>query len=290
MSQEPSDPVRTLLSGFFPAELAIGYARRTAQLGGEALLVTLVSCWLPITLGLDEAGFVSLFLVAASLADRFSLLLAENRRAIWELRTGSRVANLRTAGSLLAIFCGIFVGYALVAAYMGESRVSEFFGFTIEAAGVGPDRVLSPRLGSVSSIFGHNFLVLVAILCLGFLYRAYGAVLSLSWNACVWAFVLSVLIERTMARGGDHPVVFLLAAAAAVLPHLLAEASAYIIGALAAIFASRGLSRYDLGDARLRRVLRAAAFLLVISLAVLAVAAALESHFAPMVLDALTDG
>ena len=71
----------------------------------------------------------------------------------------------------------------------------------------------------------------------------------------------------------------------AILPHLLTEAASYLVGALAAVFLSRGISIYKIGDFRLNRVLAAVGVLTLLSVALLASGAALEHHVPRLVLE-----
>ena len=73
----------------------------------------------------------------------------------------------------------------------------------------------------------------------------------------------------------------------AILPHLLTEAASYLVGALAAVFLSRGISIYKIGDLRLNRVLAAVGVLTILSIVLLACGAVLEHHVPRLVLELL---
>ena len=82
----------------------------------------------------------------------------------------------------------------------------------------------------------------IAALCL--LYRSYGALLTLGWNASVWVIVLAGLTRRMF---GEDPLENLgigVWAFAAIAPHLILEGAAYVLIALAAIFYSKGITKY----------------------------------------------
>ena len=275
------------MAGLFGEALPLAPGRRGVRLGAEALFFTAISAYLPIVMGFGEAGLVSVFLVSASLGDRLSLLLEENRDNIYVERTGPWVANRRTAWSVLALFLGILAGYAIVAWTLGHAGSGRFFGFAIEAAGLREETLLEREFGSPGALWKHNALVLGSVFLLALVYRSYGAMLAIAWNGCVWAVVLTLLAESARAAVGLPAPAFFAAAAAAVLPHLTLEAFAYVLGALAAIFTSKALTTYGLGDPILREVLRVSAVLVAVSLAVLGVAAGVEGGYAPWVLARL---
>ncbi len=69
--------------------------------------------------------------------------------------------------------------------------------------------------------------------------------------------------------------------AVALLPHLVLEAAAYVLLALAAIFSSQAMASYDWRDARLRSVLRASLALTVLAVATLVTAVVAEAWLVP---------
>jgi hypothetical protein len=282
-----SNSQQTLLGTLFPSSLSERPGRRPVQLTVEGVLSTLVSTYVPVTLGVEEAGLVSLFLVAAALSDRVAQLLEENRRNIWERGMGGWQANRSTAGGVLALFAGVFSGYALIAYVLDETRVIGQFGFALRAAALGGENLLQRDFGTFSSILGHNAGVLLVIACLSFVYRAYGTMLALAWNASIWALVITVLAMRTAHDSGLPAFASVTLAVLALAPHLLLEGLAYITASLAFLFASKGLTTYTGHDPRLRRVLVAAAALTVAAAVTLAVAAMVEVSLGPLALSLL---
>ncbi len=279
-----ADPERTLLGVVFPARLPESAGRRALRLASEAIAVTWVSTYLPVLLHFDEAGLISLFLVAAALSDRFDLLLEENRRNIWERHVGGWRSNRLTIIGFLALFGGIFAGYALIASVLEADRVAAFFEFTLRAAALSSETLQQRNFGSLATILGPNVGVLVVTACLAFVYRAFGATLVLGWNACVWAIVIMILALRGAESSELPRVVSLALSLVAVLPHLMLESLAYIATSLAFLFASKGLSTYHMRDPRLRQVLAAAIVLLGIGCTALVLGATAEAYFTPFVL------
>lgn len=192
------------------------------------------------------------------------------------------MANRRTALGLVALFAGMLVVFVALAAWQQR------------AGGPGPDLVggargiLDRRFDAgVATLLSHNLVTLAVLMLVGFVYRTYGALLALGWNAAHWATVLTILVLRGLPDSDAHPVVFVTVSAAAVLPHLLAEAAAYVVGTLGAIFASRAITRYAASDPRLGRVLRAVLTLVAVAAALLILAAVVEQNVPRRVLDLL---
>jgi len=280
-------PAQTLLGTLFPSSFSERPGRRPAQLAVEGILSTLVSTAVPVALGIEAAGFVSLFLVAAALSDRVRQLLDENRRDIWERKVGGWRANRTTATGILALFAGVFAGYTLVGYSLDEARIAAAFGFALRAAALGGENLLQRDFGNFASIFGHNISVLLVIALLSFVYRAYGTMLALAWNASVWALVITLLAMRAATASGLPAFASVALAVTALAPHLLLEGLAYITASLAFLFASKGLTTYPGDDPRLRSVLAASAVLTVAACAALAAAAAVEVVLAPLALSLL---
>jgi hypothetical protein len=277
-----SEPQHTLLGMVFPSSLGERPWRQKLQLTIEALLSTVVSVYVTVTLGVEEAGLVSLFLVAAALSNRVAQLLEENRRNIWERGLGGWRTNRATAGAILALIGGVFAGYALVAYAFGEARVASLFGFALRAAALGGESLLERDFGTFPALLAHNGGVLLVIACLAFVYRAYGTMLALAWNACIWALVITTLAVRGASSSGVSPVRAIAVATATLAPHLLLEGVAYITVSLAFLFASKGLTTYPANDARLRRVLGASAMLTLAACVALVLAAAVEVALPPL--------
>jgi len=280
---------RTLIGSLFMVDLEGPLRRRCGWLAAQSAGFTLVAFSIPRTLQLDFPGLISVFLLAASLRDPLVGLLDENRDRIWAQEEPAPVVNRTTSFSVLALFLGAFSGYLLISQWLLPQSLESTFGVVLDAASVPPDGSLlqHDHFGSMSSILGHNLSVMVGIFAISTVYRAYGAMLVLSWNAAVWATVLSVLGTRAVESVSASGLVAVAGAAVGILPHLTAEALGFCIAATGAIFGSVGLSKYGLGDPRLRRVMLAVGKLMLVAVGLLTVAAALEARYAPWVFGLL---
>lgn len=273
----------TLFAHLFDQRLPAAGLRRHVLLFVEAAAATAIAIALPRLLGLDEAGLVGLFLTSAALSSRMHMLLAQNSEEVWK-RPASTGANRRTTLAVLTLFAGILTTFIVATLLLGRAQAEQQFAFALRAAHVTAHSLLLDRFGSVSGVLSHNLLVAVALFLLSAVFRAYGALLALTWNAAVWGTVLTVLVERQATDHPDHALPSAAMAVLAIFPHLVVEGVADVLFALAGIFASKGFLTYALDDPRLRAVLGAVLRLLVAAVVALSVAAVLEARVAPHLL------
>lgn len=263
------------MSGMIPIVSTESLARRSALFFVEGLFFGGVALVVANAVGVPQGGFFAIFLAAAGLTGRFDKLLDENRTGIYERRVPSWRVNAKTALSVLMMFGGVATACSCAALLWGEARLHGAFGFALDAAGLGADTLLTRRFSA--GVLVHNYMVLAAFFVLAFVYRAYGALLALCWNACVWAMVLTILVARGAHDSSLPLAVFVPLAALALVPHLVIEAAAYVTGALAGIFLSKAVMAYGLGNPLFRRVARAVLVLLALAVAAIALGAGVEA-------------
>lgn len=276
---------QTLLGAFFPDLQEAQLWKRCVLLFVEALGCCLLGVYLPIMMGFDQSILISMFLVSVPLSQRLAVLLEENRQNIWTQQMKGWEANRTTGLCLLCIFAGILGGYfiAVLLSSFSQEMIANF-DFALKAANAEHGTILTRNFSGFFHILTHNLSTLLVLSFLCFVYRSYGAVLGLVWNACVWVAVLTVLIQRAMDVSAIPSTQFALIAFCAVMPHLFIESIAYIFGSLAGIFFSQALMRYDLTDVRFFRVLRACLGLLLVALALISLGAATEAKYATFML------
>ena len=281
-THDRSPLLRWLLAGPLPAAMG----RRLLRVWTEAALSTAAALGLARVFATEQAGVISIFLTGAALVGRFDDLLDENRRLIRvEGRSASRV-NRVTAYSLVALLAGMFSAYVAAGLILGEGA-ADAFRFAIRAAHLGQESILTRRFGSLSALLAHNYAVLLSVFVLGLLYRSYGALLALGWNASVWGIALAFLIERGIRMSMLPGIAFVTLAWLTVLPHLLLEATGYVAAALAAIFLSLALAKYRPSEAIFQAVVRASIELLALAIAAVMLAGLVESTLPPRVLPYL---
>jgi hypothetical protein len=212
----------------------------------EAAVFTGLALLIVAGLGIREAGFFGLFLSAASLIARFEHILSENKHDIFVLNLRASTANLRTAKSILMLFLGICAAYFVMALTYTEHDLAQYFTFIFDNVSSRNDNIFNRDFSNFQGILRHNVMVSLIIMVLCCLYRSYAALLALGWNAATWVLVLVSFTRRVLEVDVLNPVQISSMVFVAVTPHLILEGSAYVLVALAAIWYSRGVTKYAL--------------------------------------------
>ena len=253
----------------------------------EALILTLISVYAVRLIGVPEPGLIGIVLASAAMTPRLNQILALNRARIWSGEGNGRRVNLASMISGLSLFSGMFVAFMAIGIVSSDAVLIKDFNFIVTRIQLDTNTVLSPeRFSQGVSIFQHNLSVLITLALMSFVYRSLGAMFALGWNAGVWG----VTIVLFMGGGRDtelNSVGYGTMIIIAIIPHLIVEAASYLIGALAAIFLSRGLTIYRLNDTRLNRVLSAVGVLAILSVGLLVSGALLENYFPRLVLESI---
>ncbi|MBI2570815.1 MAG: stage II sporulation protein M [Candidatus Schekmanbacteria bacterium] len=260
---------------------------RLPYLAGEAAVLGLVSNAIAFALGLELAGVVAVFLCSAALLNRFDELLEENRRRIYESTMPSGAANRLTVFSVVAIFVGVLTASVVIAVASGTDPEAIGKGLPLVHARLLDDTIFSPRFQDFLGIAANNLAVVACAGVLAFIYRAYGVLLVLCWNAALWGSVLTVLVARSTEQSHLPAPLFVAGASAALLPHLILEGAAYVIAGLAALYASKASFYYTRTDPRFRAVMRSALHMVLVALILVIVGAVVESTYAPLVIRQL---
>ncbi|HJL40337.1 MAG TPA: hypothetical protein RMG48_03465 [Myxococcales bacterium LLY-WYZ-16_1] len=197
----------------------------------EAFVFTAMAVAVGHAAGAEHASIIALFLTTAGLSSRTKSLQRDlERRA-----RGRDVLAIALRSELLLIFVGVFSMYLAWTAALGPEGISERFAFAVRASGLSRDASLADGLMKVpaAGLIGHNLLVACSAFTLAFIYRSYGFLLVLTWNASVWATSSVLLVHQAVATS-PHPAVATVATVAmALLPHLMLEATAYGVAGLA---------------------------------------------------------
>ena len=253
----------------------------------EALILTLISVYAVRLIGVPEPGLIGIVLASAAMTPRLNQILELNRARIWSGEGNGRRVNLASMISGLSLFSGMFVAFMAIGIVSSDAVLIKDFNFIVTRIQLDTNTVLSPeRFSQGVSIFQHNLSVLITLALMSFVYRSLGAMFALGWNAGVWG----VTIVLFMGGGRDtelNTVVYGTMILIAIIPHLIVEAASYLVGALAAIFLSRGITIYRLNDTRLNRVLSAVGVLAILSVGLLVSGAILENYFPKLILESI---
>ncbi len=275
----------TALAGLFPRKLPTKLRKRVPRLMIEGSLAAALSLVFASGAEASQAAMIAIFLTPAALVQRFDGLLEENRELIWQGDSGG--VNRVTAVSVLSLFVGVLAVYAAAVSFLPNTRIDKATAVVAQLARIGEDTILTRRFGSFLPLLAYNAGVLVTLSIVSAVYRSLGALLVLSWNAARWATALSMLIRRAAAATTISKVLFVGVAWAAILPHLLLEAAAYVTGSISAIFFSRALLLYRWDDPQVPSVRRAVGRLYLAAFVLLIMGALSESTFPRLVLSLL---
>jgi hypothetical protein len=284
----PANPEVRFTANYAGLPARLTYARYPF-LFGEALALGWIAFLVPRFIGVEglELGIFSLFLTAISLSFRFGFLLDEHREAILQQRQRPFRAHVVTGASLVSLFLGVCAAYASFVGLLSSSSIDVVFGFVPQITGKHSGTFLRGRFAPFWPLFTHNARVMAATVLVCLLYRSYGAVLVLGWNACIWIVTLGMLTRRTVEASDKAPWAVTGISTVAVLPHLVLELTGYVVAVLAGIFISKAVTRYDWGDKRFLSILVSSALLILSALATLALAAFVESRVPALVLPLL---
>ena len=224
-------------------------------------------------------GAISIFLCVLGLMPTLANLVdfrAQKRRyekqGLASALGGKTSKNLTL--SILALFGGVMLaygGWVLVlpveqSESMFATQLSHWLGMT--RPGFDP--------GSFLGILSNNLIVGLGVLLLTLLYRNGGALLVLCWNASVWGTAFAYFARLQFGDGGAAFGGWL-ALSAAVFPHVLLEATGYVLMVLVGLFALRVIVRYRDPALDRRQLVRATVRLSALALVALVLAAWVET-------------
>jgi len=127
------------------------------------------------------------------------------------------------------------------------------------------------------SIIKNNIWVLIVTFLVSLIY-GFGAMFIITWNASVWGIVFANRSLDLAPIAGKNPVVFFGLLLLTVLPHTALEALTYFTAAISGGIASKGIEKEDIESERFERALTHSLILMVVSLALLILAAFMETY------------
>jgi len=128
-----------------------------------------------------------------------------------------------------------------------------------------------------TSIFTNNLKVMIFCFLLSLLVGN-GAVFLITWNASVWGTIFGNLAKTAASYTGAHPFFYFLEIMACVSPHMILEALAYILAAIAGSVLSRDFLKEKIESYNFTQIVLCNFVLLAIALIVLILAAAVETY------------
>lgn len=199
----------------------------------------------------------------------------KGRSEIWILKEHSRLILF-----LLFLFIGFVISFAFWTVVLPNEKVSELFSLQSSSVEqIKSDLVTGSSVSNASFflIILNNLKVLALSLIFAFFYGA-GAIFVLVWNASVMGLVIGNLIKTSLGIIG-MPVAF-----AKYFVHGIPEMLAYLITALAGgiIYTSIWKGHFFKIERR-KKIIFDAVVLILISLALLIIAALIEVYISPYI-------
>jgi uncharacterized membrane protein SpoIIM required for sporulation len=232
---------------------------------------------------LPAVAFTSLFI----LPELYTLFQIEEKEQVRDKKSDIR-AFWRDNGDffrvLLLLFLGILLVYSLAAMVLPGLAVNDLFreqlamrampGFG--AAGLATSGPSSGAFALFERLLANNALVLTAVFVVALL-AGDGAIFLLTWNASVWGTIFGVTARNAAFATQGDPFTYFMQILFTVTPHVLLEASAYILAAMAGGLISRAIIRDGLGSKRFVEAFKDNLTIIGLAVACLVVGVAVET-------------
>lgn len=251
----------------------------------EAALASVLGVACGVLLFPVEASLVGVFLIALALSGTAEGLLDQNRKVIWNNEVSPRRANWQLAAALLTLFIGVLLTYSLVALFAPADRLLSLFGRQLGR--FGGHSITEVEYDGFFLLAANNLKICGVCFLISLIFRQGGMLLVLAWNASVWGAVFPYLARTAPDNQHIGPFIYLLKTSVCISPHLVLEALGYVLIAMGGVFLSRCLERHELGSASFNRVALAVLKIFSGGVAVVMLAAAVESVLAPALVRAL---
>ena len=188
----------------------------------------------------------------------------------------------------LLLFLGILLIYSLATMFLPAFQANNLFREQLEMRGASGEAISIGgfamfETGLFWDIFKNNFMVLFFIFLLSFL-TGDGAIFLITWNASVWGTIFGVTARNAAVFEGISPLYYFGIIMLVVLPHLILEALAYIMGAISGGVISKDVLLEKFDSKRFKEVFTYNFWLFVIAVLVLILGGIVETF----VLDNVT--
>lgn len=226
------------------------------------------------------AGLMSIaFTAVITIPYLYNLLMQEKteiRKSTFFLR--SIVENNKIIfKSYILLFFGIFLSYVIYAIFLPEFNLFTLFENQLKFLFLSGSAV---QPGSFTGILFNNFTVLIIFFVFSILFGV-GSVLFLTWNASVWGTILGYLI-KTASQATHNIVQSFLVTFFKFLPHLITEASAYLLAIISGLIISQTFITVDIKSERFDYTILEGIVVLGFSLLLLIIAAYMEVYLFPL--------
>ena len=233
---------------------------------GSALLL------FPRQPGLAAVAFTSLL----SLPSLNRLLTVEEKQEARERRFGltDPFKNHKDIfGVYFFLFIGVMLVFSLFSIILPGIATNEIFAEQIEAVGIVGN---ATDENGFASIFSNNLIVFLFALLASFIYGS-GSIFIIIWNASVWGVVFGVIAREAATIANFNPFAYFFLTMIIVTPHLVTEASAYIMAAISGGIVSKAVIMEKAFSERFKKIIQDALVIFFIAVILLIIAAFIET-------------
>ena len=234
---------------------------------GSALLL------FPKQPGLAAVAFTSIL----SLPSLNRLLTIETKQAARERRfdlTDPFKNHKDIFGVYIFLFIGVMLVFSMFSIILPDIAANEIFAEQIEAVGIAGNAINENGFGPV---FSNNLIVFLFALVASFIYGS-GSIFIIIWNASVWGVVFGVIAREAAAIANFNPFSYFFLMLLVVAPHLVAEASAYIMAAISGGIVSKAVIMEKPFSERFKKIVQDALVIFFIAVILLIIAAFIETN------------
>ncbi len=248
------------------------------------LLYALVGVFLAQMVFAEQASLVMVFFTTmACIPLMHSTMRLEEKKdtlliSEWRILNEHRKAIV----FFLFLFFGLCLGYTLLYVLLPESFSSNIFAIqskTIYSINSRISGSFEPNARFFFEILFNNFKVMIFCILFSFIYGS-GSIFIIVWNATVISTAIGNLIRSSLVSQGIHQAVsygFM-----RYFTHGIPEVTAYLVAGLAGGIISVAVIRNDIATEKFEGVMLDAAELIALSVAILIVAAYIETYITPV--------
>ncbi len=263
-----------MLEQLFPASWIEKKAWFAFVLGASYAVLGIGSALLlfPKQPGLAAVAFTSLL----SLPSLNRLLTVEEKQAARERRfdlTDPFKNHRDIFGVYIFLFIGVMLIFSIFSIILPGIATNEIFAEQIDAVGIAGSAIDG---NGFASIFSNNLIVFLFALIASFIYGS-GSIFIIIWNASVWGVVFGVIAREAATIANFNPFAYFFLTMIVVTPHLVAEASAYIMAAISGGIVSKAVIMEKIFSERFTKIIQDALVIFFIAVILLIIAAFIET-------------
>lgn len=262
------------------------------------LLVSIIAIFLAYWVFPEFASIIYVFfIVMAVLPLMINIIKSEEKKDVSDFHEVALLKeHAKALKAFMALFLGITLAVTIVYVLLPSNTINTIFSSQTNTINSINSRVVGEITGKVAGfgaftkIFLNNVKVLIFCILFSFLYGA-GAIFILTWNASVIGVAMgnyirsniaSIAVKEGLGQTANYFTVVGIGLFKYTI-HGIPEILAYFVAALAGGIISIGVIRHDFKGRKFEQIILDSADLLLLSLAILLIAAILEVWVTPLI-------